>query len=289
MMPPEQEREIVRSSIDFAKCQMDEIVKTYAQGGEFEFESFSPYVSDYDLARGDIRRSPLTNADAIGIAIAKKLREKFPKARLISLFDEYNTGMTATSDVLGKPHRDGKQIELDESVKQNFQTSIEALLREKGVLHDNDKEGENYLLISESSKIRDAEKLVQMLENKKMGFIERSVEKDNETIYFVNPSADNPKHKKILLRTARGRWLCEALDASSYRNPHNTEITHLVILSNEFREQQDKVWEILSVLGIQPNNYHNIFFDKMLPPDAVAEVIGEKIQAARRSMEKVVV
>lgn len=271
-------REELGQGVDFSKCQLDNILKAYLKGQQIEFESFSPYVADYDLFKGDIHTSPLTNADDIGIAVAKTIRQEFPNAKMVSLYDEYNTGLPDSTDSLGKPMPHSPQIELDETVKQNFHESVDQLLREQGVLSNEDKEGADYLLISESSKIKDAEKLVERLE--KAGHIQR----DGQAIYFVNSKPEDSTYSKILLRTKQGRWLCEALDTASYLNPENLKITHLVILPNEFREQQNKVWEILRALDIKPTNYHNIFFDKTLPPETVARNIREVIQKAKKDL-----
>ena len=147
-------------------------------------------------------------------------------------------------------------------------------MKESGAIGDTDKEGENFLLISESSKTVEAEKLVERLDE--AGHIQR----EGQKIYFVNEGAENPQYKRIILRTGTGRWLCEALDASTYLKPENLEITHLVVLSKDFVAQQDKVWEILRVLGIRPTHYHNIFYDKSLDPSVVAEIVDDEIKKA---------
>lgn len=210
---PEALREIARSGIDFSKCQSKAIVEAYNNGRQVEFEAFSPYVADYDLKNGDIRTSPLLNSDATGIAIAKKLRAEFPQATMVSLYDEYNTGMPDSTDIYGNPRALGPQLELDEPVKKNFRQSVEQLLRKHQVLKEQDREGENFLLISESSKIQAAENLVAQLES--AGHIRRS----GEAIYYINKEAENPAYVEVQLRTKQGRWLCEALDAASYLDP----------------------------------------------------------------------
>ena len=265
--------EELQAGVDFSKCQMDEIIKAYEKGRDVEFESFSPYLADYNTKTGEIWEDKLTKTDTIGIAIAKMLKNEFPNAQMVSLYDEYNSEMPYATDVRGRP-KPGPQIEFPETVKLNFRNSIEQLLRNKGVIEG--KEKGNYLFVSESSKIKDAEELVKRLEDV------YKITRDGQAIYFVNPEAENPDYRKIPLRTKNGRWLCEALDASSYLDPKNLEITHLVILPNVFKEEQDKVWEILRVLGIKPTNYHNIFFNENLPPDEVKNTIEEKIKNTER-------
>ena len=274
------EHAATKEGVDFSRCQLDKVVKAYNSGRRVEFESFSPYLSDYDLSTGRMREDNLTATDEIGLAIGKVLREEFPNARLISLYDEYNTEMPDTSNPRGIPEP-GPQITLPDETKRVFREDITQLLMKRSLISKNatDNDGE-YLLISESSKTEEAETLVNKLE------ANGNIEHDEQAIYFINPESENPAYRKIQLRTKAGRWLCEALDASSYIKPENLEITHLVVLPNHFKEQQDKVWEILRVLGIKPTNYHNIFFDENNDPEIMAEVIKEEINAFRVNESK---
>ncbi len=258
--------------VNFTKCQMDKIIEAYNNGKEVEFEAFSPYLADYNTATGEIWPDKLMNEDAIGLAISKMLREKFSKARLISLYDEYNSGMPDSSDYYGAPTANASQLSFSDKIKEKFKQSLEKFLKQKGVIRENDKEKENYLFVSESSKITAAERLVGELEAK------GKIKKDGQAIYFLNDESENPDYKEIILRAKNGRWLCEALDASSYLDKANLKITHLVVLSNDFKEQQDKVWEILKTLGIRPTNYHNIFYDKNASPEEVTRIIKEEIE-----------
>ena len=265
------EKEATVEGVNFSRCQMDRIAVDYNSGKSVEYESFSPYLADYNLHTGEIWSDKLTESDIIGLEVAKTLRSEFPKARMISLYDEYNTNMPDTSNERGMPVVGGPQLTLPESTKINFKNNIEQLLADRGIISQDKKECEEYLLVSESSKIKAAEELVKQLEA--VGYIDHQ----GESINFINPEAENPAYRKIQLRTKNGRWLCEALDASSYLNPENLAITHLVVLPNHFKEQQDKVWEVLRVLGIKPDNYHNIFYDEKIDPKKVAEVIKNEI------------
>lgn len=283
-------QEAIREGVDFSMCQMDEVMSDYNSGKKVEFESFSPYLQDYNMTTGEIWGDNLTATDEAGIEIAKTLSRLLPKARLISLYDEYNTDISTAQDAyggaseyqrdeMGRIIKDDKgnplkapQMELSDDVKKRFKQDVERVLREKGVLSDDDKEGEKYLFISESEKIIDAEELVKQLEDN------GNIKRNGQEIIFINHDAENPSHQEITLRTSNGRWLCEALDASSYIKPENLEITHLVILPREFKEQQDKVWEILRVLGIDSTHYHNIFFDNKGNPQKIAELIQEEIE-----------
>lgn len=295
----EERERIVHRGVDFTFCQMKEIVQAQKNNQRIEWEGVSPYVADYDMHTGEIWRDKLVKADMIGIALGKMLREKFPEARMVSIYDDYNTNLPDSSLWNGAPTKqiDGKdapQLKLPDEVRANFRLNEEKLLREEGVIKKDDVEGKNYLLISETEQIQAAGELVKKLER-----INRIV-RNGEAIYFVEMSETErsedkinglirslergelkgtEKYQVIPLRTKSGRWLCEALDASSFIKPENLEITHLVILPKEFEEQQNKVWEILKTLGIQPNHYHNIFYDaKSVSPETAVQVVQEEIE-----------
>ena len=272
------EKEATVEGVNFSKCQMDVLFAEMKSGRPLEFESFSPYLTDYNRKTGEIWEDRLVEADEIGLTIAKVLRAEFPAARMISLYDEYNSDLTDSSDARGLPLRDAPQLPISEPAKKKFKENIEILLQKRGIIGPDDVAGKNYLLISESAKVQDAEKLVARLEDADG---KNYLQRDGELIKFVNPDAENPAYSEITLRTKNGRWLCEALDASSYLNPENLKISHLVILPDHFVKQQDRVWEILRVLGIKPNNYHNIFYNDKLPAEKVAAVIKQEIDKYR--------
>ena len=100
-------------------------------------------------------------------------------------------------------------------------------------------------------------------------------------MYFVPSGVETEEEKQIkrfALRKKDGSWTCEALDASAFLKEENRKITHLIVLPKSFKQQQDRVWEILKELKIaRPDTYHNIFYDEKLSPDAVAEVIRQEI------------
>ncbi|EKD43515.1 MAG: hypothetical protein ACD_72C00244G0005 [uncultured bacterium] len=282
-----------REGVNFSKCQMDKVVDAYKKGKKVEFEAIGPYLSDYNMVTGEMWQEKLTKADMIGLAISKLLRSKFPKARLISLLDEYNTILPDSSDFYGKPTKlfDEKNNEISlpllsisDEVKINFRNSLEQLFRQNGIIKEADKDGEDYLLVSESAKADVAQNLVEKLD--KIGKIKR----DGQKIDFVNPDAENIAYREINLRKSSGRWSCTALDAASYLDEKNLEITHLIILPNSYieqkngviinesEEQQDEVWEILRTLGVKPTNYHNIFYDEDVPVEKVVKVIQDEIE-----------
>lgn len=277
-------REAIREGVDFSKCQMDAVIRDHRDGLKVEFETFSPYLADYNTATGEIWADKLVPADQIGLKVGALLRRVLYRARMISLYDEYNSDMANSADFWGKPTKqldagsksavDAPQLEFTAEAKRGFRSSLKKLMSQDNLklIRAGDKEGKDYLFISESAKIKEAEILVEKLESQ--GLIKR----DGQAINFVNKQAENPLYQEIPLRTKNGRWLCEALDASSYIKPENFEITHLVVLPKHFEEQQDKVWEILRSLGISSERYHNIFYDEKTPPETVERVVREEIE-----------
>lgn len=271
------EKQATVEGVDFSRIQIEKVIADRDSGRKIEFETLSQYLCDYDMTTGEIWEDKLTSADKIGLRLGKTFRKIFPGARLISLWDAYNTSMSDSSDVRGIPLSEGKQIVISDEIQEKFKNNSIELQKKAGGIPKDAVEGVDYLYISESSKVKDAEILVFQLES--TGFIERN----GEEINFINNDAENPLYRKINLRTKNGRWLCEALDASSYIKQENLEITHIVVLPNSFKEQQDKVWEMLKCLGIEPLNYHNIFYDDTKEPKEVAKIIEEEFQKYEKS------
>jgi LAS superfamily LD-carboxypeptidase LdcB len=191
---------------------------------------------------------------------------------MISLYDEYNSNIPDSSDIYGKPVEAGKQLAFPEETRRNFRNSVEEYLKKQGIIKEEDVEGENYLLVSESSKTEMAQELVDRLKTKDV--IE---EKENGEILF------NDGQESFTLKTKSGRWMCEALDASSFLDPHNLDTSHLVILPEHFRQQQERVWHILITLGFQNTRYHNIFFDEKGNPQDIADRIRKEIEATENT------
>ena len=256
--------------VDFSSIQINQIVNHGQQ--PLEIETFSPYLCDYDMKTGKIWGDNLLPADRIGLSVGTVLRQLFPEARIVSLYDEYNSSISGDSDARGLPTRDGAQYAFEPTIQQAFKDSVAEQLRVAQVITDESIEGDDYILISESSKVEQAPLLVERLEAR--GFIERK----GQQIMFVNQAAENPLHREIMLRTGSGRWLCEALDAASYLDPENTDIVHVVVLPTSMREQQDKVWELLRILGVPKLNYHNIFYDEGVEPHKVSAVIKQEFK-----------
>lgn len=286
--------------VDFSKAQIEAVFKAYQDGKQVEFESISPYLADYDTQTGAIDPACLVQADVVGIAIAKVLRNFFPKARMIVLYDDYNVDTTPSPAHLPASsmcHKirsieekyEGEELlphSFSEEARKIFVENVRSILFSSGVLHEGEQENKDYLLVSERQKEFDVEALVSLLEVEGRGAGVNYIEREGERIIFVNPRAENPKHQRITLRTSKGRWLCAALDASAYVKHENLFITHLVILPDQYKEQQDKVWEILRVLGIKPTNYHNIYYSLDTSCGDIAEIIAEELSKFNSGISK---
>lgn len=100
--------------------------------------------------------------------------------------------MPHTSNPRGIPTPDGPQLVVGDQVRENFKNSIIDALITNGALSDSDKEGEDYFMISESSKQSDAQKFARILsENNKL---EGDI--DQGELYFVNPEAENSNYRR---------------------------------------------------------------------------------------------
>jgi hypothetical protein len=208
----------------------------------------------------------LTPVDAIGFELAKSFRQLFPRARLVSLYDDYNTTHATEDDGTVSAVYAAKD-------KQVFLQSLDKMFHAAGM--------DTYqppLLLSESSKVSEAEELVATLDDLHM------IERRGHEIIFIPPAPENPLYDRITLRTKRGKWLCVALDAAGFLHEDNRHITHLIALPTYLKEQQDKMWEILRVLAIPSDQYHNIFYDPMVAPEAACRVVACEFEKAARNL-----
>jgi len=253
--------------VDFSRAQISLLMNARSAGRPIEFETLGPYLADYLQYEGNMRASHLIPEDNIGLSLAGVMRRFFPSARLISLYDEYNVQK-------GSIHRNKELAHFTERHKENFRSSLLALLQYAAVVPRDAVDGKDYLLIPESSRVVDADHLVTQLESR--GFIFRR----GDEIVFVNDEAENPLYQRVILRTKQGRWLCEALDAATFLKPENQRITHLIVLPDYMKAQQDKVWEILRTLDIPREHYHNIFYNPTMSPQTAVRIVAEVFEAA---------
>jgi hypothetical protein len=257
----------IRNGVDFSRLNFGPLINHVRSGGIIEFETLGPYLQAYQADNGVMKHNNLLNEDAIGLQLAIALRQLFPEARLVSLYDDYNAhipGKDISSGSSGVAH-------FSDTHKEVFRESLIELYRSSSVISPTARHGTDYFLISESSKIDDTEALVNFLETKNCIY-----RKGNEII-FINSRAENPLYHRVHLRNSKGKWLCEALDAATFLKAENFNILHIVALPDYMKSQQDKVWEILRVIGISPYRYHNIFYDPHANPKDVAKTVTDEL------------
>jgi len=246
----------IYDGINFSRIQIPTILSQRSMGIPMGFETLGPYLSNYLHADGIMTLDNLTNEDAIGLKLARLFRGLFPDAHLVSLYDDYNRNNIQQDSTV--------ESSFNPAMIQNFHASLEDLFRSQRVILPAHEAGKDFFLLSEAARVMDADTLVRRLSTH--GYIQRK----GQAIIFVNNDAENPLYRYFYLRTRQGRWLCEALDAAAFLSEQNLSIVRIVALPDYMRPQQDKVWEILRVLGMQPSRYHNIFFDPLSDPYAVA-------------------
>lgn len=250
----------IRGGVDFSRIQIDDLLVKCADG-LVEFEALGPYMTDYSADGYVLSPQVLTPEDQIGLRLNQLFRQLFPLARAVSLYDDYNK-THATED-------DGTvSAVFAPADRQMFRTSLERLFVGSGVATGDD----DLLLLPESSKVTQAKQLVAELD--RFGLIQRR----GLEIIFTPRDPENPLYDQITLRTKRGKWLCAALDAAGFLDEQNRRITHLVALPSYMKEQQDKVWEILRVLGISSDKYHNIFYEPQLQPELVTVEVARMLE-----------
>lgn len=259
------EEEYVFSGANYLRAQVETVRNDYAAGVQIEFETIGPYLANYIDAGGVMTLDNLIAEDKIGIHLAVFFRSMFPKARLVALCDEYNEG-----PALAVPE-DSQSKAFTQAQRRAFMKSFEDILLKVGAISSRDSP--DHLLLAESKQAEQASQLVSIL--RAAGYIEET----KTGLYFSNPKAENPLYRRFCLRTPHGRWICEALDAAGFLNPINNDITHLIVLPDYMKAQQDRVWEILRVLGLRPSQHHNIFFDPMRPPRDIVASISQVFSA----------
>jgi len=255
------EEPFIYNGVNFSRLNVLPLLEHISSGVPLEIETFAPYLANYRKQGYTANIQNLTVEDEIGLQLAILLKSSFPTSRLISLFDDYNANLSNQLPITGSFSSEESDV---------FKKSLADLYR-VNLPPTMNKEGVDYLLIAESSMTVPAEELVRRLE------ATGNIIREDGRITFINRHAENPLHQQITLRTSKGKWLCEALDAATFLREENLEIVHIVALPDYMRDQQDKVWEILRVLGIKPYSYHNIFYSCDVSPEIIMQTIKIKL------------
>jgi len=246
----------IRNGVDFSRIQLPLLFAQRDERLPMEFEALGPYMTDYAFVEYCLAHHALTPEDTIGLQLNRLFRQLFPLGRVVSLYDDYNK-THATED-------DGTvSAQYTPADCATFRASLRRLFVDQAIASGDD----DMLLLAESSKVAQAKQLVAELD--RFGFIQRH----GLEIIFTPREPENPLYDRITLRTKRGKWLCAALDAAGFLDEQNRRIVHLVALPHYMKEQQDKVWEILRVLGISSERYHNVFYDASASPQTVVRTV----------------
>ncbi len=265
----------IHDGVDFSRIQIDQLMRPLPPGMYRDVETWGPYLTHFDTATGEIHEDNLSATDHIGLRLAATFRELLPGSRPVSLCDDYNGVEPYKKGELLSDHEEyGPSF--SEQAKRNFRHSVAGTLKRHGALADDAVEGRDYFMLSEESNVAYAQQFVDLLDAEQSW-----IERNGDELTFVNEDAENPAYRNIHLRSKSGHWSCVALDAAAFLMPVNLSIVHLVVLPDYMKIQQDKVWELLRLIGIRPINYHNIFYDPSLPPEHIAEVIKAEFRKYR--------
>jgi hypothetical protein len=225
-----------------------------------------------------ISKANTTNADDLRQQAEELLRKADNKKNQIDVLKENLLDLNAEMD----SYKTGRLENESQALKDKFKEFVRESFIKSEIIKPDAVEGAeaDYVLLSESEKIKDAEELVEFLKNiNGKNLIEYG---KGEEIFFQQKigDCDDPRYLRINLRNKQGTWQCAALDASGFLNARNREIMHLVILPKEnFEDQQNQVWEILHACGFEPENYHNIHFDTTDPaitPESAEKTFEDK-------------
>lgn len=253
----------MRDGVDFSRIQLPLLFAQRDNNAPIEFEALGPYMMDYASVGYHLTSRVLTPDDTIGLQLNQLFRRLFPQARVVSLYDDYNQTHATEDDGTVSAQYTAADCEV-------FRMSLRQLFIDQNIAAGD----EDMLLVSESSKVAQAKQLVAELD--RFG----SIQRQGLEMTFTSREPENPLYDRITLRTKRGKWLCAALDAAGFLDEQNRRITHLVALPQYMKEQQDKVWEILRVLGISSERYHNIFYDPHATPEAIVATVEAFFEAS---------
>jgi hypothetical protein len=270
--------------IDFRYTQFDKVIAALLSGKPpVEIETVGPYLAahlDKDTGQVDIKMENLPADEAIGIqmaAIIRRMAEGIGRVRVVSLLDEFNNYVTERG--------------FTEAEQDTYIAAMGSFFEKAGVILPDDKPGEDFVLLRESDQIGKFDALKAKLEQSGNGQV--STDEDGDIYFkptedFISQLGLKSKNRRrelneqgILLCRKDGTPTCQALDASSYLNPQNTELMHIVMLDKSMAAQQDKTYTLLRAMGIvRPETYHNTFFDSNgLPPELVVYGITKTLQS----------
>jgi hypothetical protein len=269
--------------VDFRYIQFDKVIAALLSGKPpVEIETVGPYLAAHlnkDTGQVDIKMENLPPDEAIGIqmaAVIRRMAEGIGRVKVVSLLDEFNNYVSERG--------------FTETEQDTYIAAMGDFFRQAGVILPDDKPGEDFVLLRESDQIKKFGSLKTNLGQSGNG--EVITDEDGDTYFkpteeFIAQLGLKSKNRRrelrengILLCHSDGIPTCQAMDASSYLNPRNKELLHVVMLDQSMEAQQDKTYTLLRAMGIVgPDTYHNTFFDSQgLPPELVVYAIIKTMQ-----------
>lgn len=277
------ETELGQRGLDFSYTQFDEVLAAFLAGRPpVDIETVGPYLCAHlnqETGALEIKMENLPVEEAVGIqmaAIFKKLTHAVEgKVRIVALLDEFNNYV----DKRG----------FNEEEQDAYIVAIAELFGRAGVIEPDDEAGKDFLLLRESEQIHKVDNLIERLKASEHGKVSNNEQgeliftPDQEFVDSLKISSNRRKEfkkKGILLRDAKGKPQCQALDAAGFLSDENKHLMHVVMLEEHMTSQQDKVFTLLKALGItNERRYHNVFFDtEHLPPEVIVYGVAKKLQ-----------
>lgn len=242
------------NGVNFIHAQLEPIIARVHLGQELEIEAFKPDQSinietDYD--------------NQCRLAAMSAVYAFFKKSRIIII---------PTTNKENNP--------------KEFQRQVKAFATD---FTRQGKEASEYLVLDDRSL---SERAAYLLVPKLLLLDETSIQKELDGSLYWQPKAfENPlvcleqssKGKVIGLKlgiklcNSDGKWTNVAQQAASFFNNTNRNKAHVIIGPEDEITYQDQVWELVRALGLQPDQYQNIFYKRGIALDIVKAVISDKL------------
>lgn len=159
------------------------------------------------------------------------------------------------------------------------------------------KEANEYLVLDDRSL---SERTAYLLVPKLLLLDKNSIQKSSDgSLYWLPNAFENPlvcieqsnKGKVIGLRpgiklcNADGKWTNVAQQAASFFNKSNKNKAHIIIGPEDEISYQDQVWELVRALGLQPDQYQNIFYKRGTALDIIKAIISKVLARTKAKVE----
>ncbi|MGI5206032.1 hypothetical protein ACQEU6_31225 [Spirillospora sp. CA-108201] len=265
--------------LNASRLQPDRVIEAADHGGVILVEAPGLYFVDYG---GRVTSENLLPEDRLGLEFAsrlvKALRDDYPDAKVVvvGLYDDYNPYSHSTP-------RGAVSWPFDPDRVREFRESVPGVLEEAGVISPG-ADRRDHVEFWEADMVSAAHNLIDELTGS--GY---TIESDGRLDY-VNPEVENPEHFRFPLRKENGHLACEVLDLVKVLKSMeilraanlDREMRLVVALPEYFRKQQDRLWELLRIFGVQYYEYHNVFYPEDALPGEVTRAAQRLLRSARQ-------